>query len=193
MTGSQAELQARIDRLARFFDLDALAQADCSPKGIARYYRLSRHAYSRYHDKGNAVHMGLSQGGTWRPEDMFGQAAFVESYLGGACHVLELATGRGMNALWLARRHPEVQFHGVDLTPAQLAYARKDGMGVSNFAAGQGDYHDLGAVAPGSQDLVFVVEALCHSSRKNVVLEQVHRVLRPRWAFHRHRWLSGGG
>lgn len=179
MTSAQAELQERLDRLGRFFNLGKLAEADCSAKGIQRYYRLSRHAYSRYHDKGNAVHMGLSQGDVWRPEDMFGQAAFVETHLNGATDVLELATGRGMNALWLARRHPDMKFHGMDLTPAQLAYAKADGSGVSNFTASLGDYHDLGSLAPESQDLVFVVEALCHSDRKAVVLQEVHRVLRP--------------
>lgn len=175
----QVELQDRLDRLGRYFDLAKLAEADCSANGIQRYYRLSRHAYSRYHDKGNAVHMGLSEDGVWRPEDMYGQAAFVETHLGDATNVLELATGRGMNALWLARRHPGVEFRGMDLTPAQLAYARADGAGIANFTASLGDYHDLRGIEPESQDLVFVVEALCHSDRKAVVLEQVHRVLRP--------------
>ncbi|MEM7056596.1 MAG: methyltransferase domain-containing protein [Pseudomonadota bacterium] len=179
MTQAEIDIQARLDRLARYFDLGALAQADCSAKGIARYYRLSRHAYSRYHDKGNAVHMGLSEGDIWRPEDMYGQAAFIEEHLGEARNVLELATGRGMNALWLARRHPSVRFHGIDLTPAQLTYARKDSADVANFTASEGDFHDLSGFASESQDLVFVVEALCHSDRKQEVLDQAHRVLRP--------------
>ena len=183
MTLADQDLRLRLNRLARYFDLDKLAEADCSAKGIQRYYRLSRHAYSRYHDKGNAVHMGLSEGETWRPEDMFGQAAFVERHLNGARNVLELATGRGMNSLWLARRHPTVQFQGIDLTPAQLNYARKDGADVANFNADTGDFHDLGTFPPNSQDLVFIVEALCHSDRKGKVLEQVHKVLRPGGTF----------
>lgn len=183
MTSSDSELLARMDRLARYFDLDALAEADCSAKGIERYYRLSRHAYSRYHDKGNAVHMGLSQDDVWRPEDTFGQAAFVAEHLDGAQQVLELATGRGMNSLRLARQYPGVQFRGLDLTQAQLNYAKTDGTGVPNFSAELGDFHDLGALASDSQDLVFVVEALCHSDRKAMVLDQVHRVLRPNGIF----------
>lgn len=179
MTQAETDLNARLGHLSHFFDLKKLAQADCSARGIQRYYRLSRHAYSRYHDKGNAVHMGLSRDGTWRPEDMFGQASFVEDRLDGAKDVLELATGRGMNSLWLARRNPDVQFYGIDLTPAQLDYARKDSAGVPNFAVAQGDFHDLSGFAAQSQDLVFVVEALCHSDRKAQVLSEVHRVLRP--------------
>ena len=176
---SEAELEKRLDRLAQYFDLGALANADCSGAAIQRYYRLSRHAYSRYHDKGNAVHMGLSQGDTWQPEDMYGQAAFVQDYLEGAKNVLELATGRGMNSLWLAKRHPDITFCGIDLTPAQLNYARKDSAGVPNFGVRLGDFHDLGAFSDRSQNLVFVVEALCHSDRKDRVLAEVERILRP--------------
>ncbi len=179
MTTAEPDLQARLDRLAQYFDLNALAQADCSAKGIQRYYRLSRHAYSRYNDKANAVHMGLSKDGTWRPEDMYGQASFVEDRLDGARNVLELATGRGMNSIWLARRNPDVQFHGLDLTPAQLAYAAKESVGLRNFTASSGDFHNLSAFESSGQDLVFVVEALCHSTRKDQVFREVHRALRP--------------
>ncbi|MEM6622867.1 MAG: class I SAM-dependent methyltransferase [Pseudomonadota bacterium] len=173
-------LQNRLDELSRLFDLDQLSEVRCGPVEIERYYRVSRHAYSRYHDRGNAVHMGLSESGSFHPEDFQGQAKFVSSRLPeAATTILELATGRGMNSIWLARSHPELRIVGVDITPAQLAYAEHDGKDVTNFQARYGDFHDLSAFEDGSQDLVFVVEALCHSDSKERIAREVWRVLRP--------------
>lgn len=173
-------LEALLDRLGRRFDLGRLARAGADRGAIQTYYRVTRHAYSRWHDPGGAVHMGLSAGESFHPGDFEAQARFVESRLpAGARAVLELGTGRAMNALWLARRHPEIEVLGLDLTEAQLAYARADGADVPNFRAARGDFHDLSALAPGSVDLAFVVEALCHSADKPRVASEVVRVLRP--------------
>ena len=178
--GDYTQIGARLDRLGRFFDLERLARADCSGRGIQRYYRVSRHAYTRFHHRGNAIHMGLSDGDALCDDDFFAQAAFVEVQITpDTSNILELATGRGANALWLARRNPGVQFHGLDLTPAQLAYARRDAANLTNLTLSLGDFHDLQAFAPDSLDLVFVVEALCHSPDPGRVLNQVRRILRP--------------
>lgn len=174
------DLDITLDRLARFFDLDRLDRAGSDARAIQDYYRVTRHAYSRYHDPGNAVHMGLSEGPEFHPDDLTAQARFVEGRMpSDTLTVLELATGRGMNALWLARRHPEISVHGLDLTEAQLAYARQDGADVPNFSVSRGDYHDLSRFDDSSIDLVFVVEALCHSDDKPKVAAEVGRILRP--------------
>ena len=124
--------------------------------------------------------MGLSDGDALCDDDFFAQAAFVETQITpDTSNVLELATGRGANALWLARRNPGVQFHGLDLTRAQLAYARRDAANLANLTLSLGDFHDLQAFEPDSLDLVFVVEALCHSPDPGRVLNQVRRILRP--------------
>lgn len=176
-------VEARLDRLSSVFDLDLYARAASDARAIQSYYRLTRHAYSRYHDRGNAVHMGLSDGDTFHPDDFQAQAKIVEQWLPDRAEVLELATGRGMNALWLARRHPDAKLHGLDLTEAQLAYARRDGAEVANFHPAQGDFHDLSRFSDASLDLAFVVEALCHSDDKARVMAEVGRALRPGGVF----------
>lgn len=173
-------LEETLAGLERFFDLKKLERARSDALGIQDYYRLTRHAYSRYHDPGNAVHMGLSEGSEFHPDDLKAQAAFVESRMPeGTQAVLEIATGRGMNTIWLARRHPDVRFHGIDLTEAQLEYARQDGADLENVATSRGDFHDLSEFHDDRFDVVFVVEALCHSEDKARVAKEVARVLRP--------------
>lgn len=173
-------LEQRLAALERAFDLKWLDTAGSGASDIRSYYRVTRHAYSRYHDPGNAVHMGLSDGPEFQPDDLTAQARFVDGRLQpGDTQVVELATGRGMNAIWLARRHPDRQFLGLDLTPAQLAYAHRDGAEVPNFTAQEGNFHDLSSIADGSVDLVFIVEALCHSDDKPRVATEVARILRP--------------
>lgn len=177
-------LRKKLDRLAAVFDLDGLATTPCGTAEISRYYRVCRHAYTRYSRGTGAIHLGLSRSDTFRPQDLAAQADIVGRHLPrGARKILELATGRGYNALRLARRHPGIEVHGIDLTPAQLAHARRDGHGVTNFLAAEGDFHDLSRFATGTLDLVFVVEALCHSADPACVLGEVARVLRPGGVF----------
>ena len=42
----------------------------------------------------------------------------------------------------------------------------------------EGDFHNLQKYERNSFDLVFVIEALCHSDNKEKVLQEVHRVLK---------------
>ncbi len=124
--------------------------------------------------------MGLSRGKKLRKEDFLGQAKFVEKYveLLSAKRVLELGVGRGANSVYLAKNHPDVIFEGIDLADGQLDYAIKAAKGVKNFRPREGDFHNLRNYAPGSFDVVFVVEALCHSNKKETVAKEATRVLK---------------
>jgi len=173
-------IEARLADLDRLFDLDALAGAETDPSAIRRYYRATRWAYSRLHDSQNTLHVGLSRDGEVRPDDVFAQLEIIDEHLPtDASHVLELATGRGANAAWLAERHPGLTIEGIDLSPDQLDYARKAARGHPGYRPRQGDYHDLSATRAESIDLAFVIDALCYSERKGDVLAEVARVLRP--------------
>lgn len=181
---SGPDLATRLARLAEFFDLDALAEAGAAPTDVQRYYRASRIAYSRYHDKQNTLHVGLSRDGTFRLEDVFAQLEIIAGHLPkGADTVLELATGRGANAAWLAARFPTLDVHGIDLSPVQLRYARRAACRQPNYRPQQGNFHDLSAFEANSIDLAFVLDALCYSTEKSRVLAEIARVLKPGGVF----------
>lgn len=178
------EIARRLDRLGVIFDLDRLATAPCDAAAVRRYYRACRAAYTRFHDPQNTLHVGLSRDGTVRAEDVFAQMQIVERHLPPeADRVLELATGRGANAGWLAARRPGIAIEGVDLSPVQLRYARRVAGAHPGYSPREGDFHDLSATASGSVDLAFVIDALCYSRDKARVLAGIRRVLRPGGAF----------
>ncbi|MGF1501184.1 MAG: methyltransferase domain-containing protein [Paracoccaceae bacterium] len=175
-----AEIARRLVDLGAVFDLDRVARAPTDPRAVQRYYRASRLAYSHFHDRGNSLHMGLSDSERFEPADMLAQPRFVETqWREDTRQVLELAMGRGMNALWLADRHPQIVFHGIELSPAQFRYARRGARTRPNVRPRLGDFHDLSAYDAKSMDAVFVVDALCYSTEKSRVLAEAHRVLRP--------------
>lgn len=162
--------------LGAVFDLDRLENASADARGIVDYYRASRHAYSRYNHAG-AVHMGLKGDGAL---DHAAQVRFVADHLPArAANVVELAAGRGMNALWLLSHRAGLTVHALDLSPAQLRYARRSGRGIAGFHPVEGDFHDLSRFAEAGVDAVYVIEALCHSPEPGRVLAEVARILRP--------------
>ena len=59
-----------------------------------------------------------------------------------------------------------------------MKFAVKDATKLNNFHPEEGNFHDLSKYPKESFDLIFVVEALCHSDRKEKVLKEVDRVLK---------------
>lgn len=179
-TGTTDQLAAKLERLAQFFDLDALANAGTSPVDIDRYYRANRFAYTLLHSRANVLHMGVSRDGTFKEADFFEQSSHVGRLIGDrGVSCLELAAGRAANSAWLARRYPGSRFVALDRSKVQLGYAQRAARDLVNLAPEAGDYHDLANHADASIGIVFVVEALCYSPDKARVFAEVFRVLKP--------------
>jgi len=97
--------------------------------------------------------------------------------------VLELACGRGANSFYLADKFKDIKFYGIDLSRGQLNYARKRINKFRNVRINQGDFHNLENFEKNKFDIVFIIESLCHSPHKEIVLEEVNRVLKPEGIF----------
>src|SRR6185436_7663023 len=76
------------------------------------------------------------------------------------------------------KKYPFIRFDGVELTPTQLDFAKKKAQKTPNYYPVFGDYHNLSTYPDHSFEIVFVIEALCHSSDKLQVLKEVKRVLK---------------
>ncbi|MEM8793316.1 MAG: class I SAM-dependent methyltransferase [Pseudomonadota bacterium] len=173
------EVTRRLRRLETFFDLKALAGAKADQKTIHEYYRANQFAYSHFHSKNNVLHMGISEDGRFKEDDFWYQARHIERLLprGGTC--LELAAGRAANSAWLAQKRGGSRFEAQDLSDVQLKYARKAERKYQNLKVVKGDFHDLSDYVESRFDIVFVVEALCYSTDKKLVFDEVFRVLKP--------------
>ncbi|MEM7240524.1 MAG: class I SAM-dependent methyltransferase [Pseudomonadota bacterium] len=180
MSEADDGLTDALGRLGRIFDLDRVAQSGAGLGDIERYYRTNRLAYTLLHSRANILHLGLSSDGAFKADDLYEQSREVAALFGDTpVDCLELAAGRGANSEWLARARPDSRFKALDLSEAQLAFARRAAGPLDNLAILQGDYHDLSGVAGQSLDFVFVIEALCYSPDKAAVFREVARVLRP--------------
>lgn len=174
------ELSEKLEKIKQVFDVEKVLATTLSSQYTARYYKVNQLAYSLFHTMNNRIYMGVSRDGVYKPDDLLEAARTVEVYLKASqsAVVLELASGRGANSLYLAEKYPEATFYGVDISEGQLYFARRGARKVKNYHPEFGDYHDLSRFPDNTVDVCFVVEALCYSTNKKKVLAEVSRVLK---------------
>lgn len=175
-----SDLHTKLSDIDSVLDVDAIASVQVDEGYIQKYYRVNKLAYTLFHSSSGSMHMGISRDGAYKVSDLHGQVEIVGKYIAkdDAHKVLELACGRGANSLYLAEQFSSVTVTGVDISRVQLSYAYKHSRSVTNAHFIHGNFHDLSAVADESLDIVFVVEALCHSDQKEKVFAEVLRVLK---------------
>ncbi|MEM1277871.1 MAG: methyltransferase domain-containing protein [Pseudomonadota bacterium] len=177
------EVARRLGRLARFFDLDEMARAKADQRTINEYYRANQFAYSYFHSKTNVLHMGVSETGTFKEDDFWYQARHIDRVMPQKGVCLELAAGRAANSAWLAKKRQESRFDAQDLSDIQMKFARRAERKHPNLKVLKGDFHNLSDYVENRFDVVFVVEALCYSTDKRKVFDEVFRVLKPGGVF----------
>jgi ubiquinone/menaquinone biosynthesis C-methylase UbiE len=173
-------LITKLSNIQKVFRVNDLIIRNGDVKEVAKYYKLNRFAYNLFHNKGGFIHMGISENGKFHVSDLLVQPDLVGKYIEKykVKTVLELASGKGSNILYLAKKYPDTTFCGLDLPNGQLNLNNPWFKEVRNLEVGFGDFHNLGKYAPGKFDIVFIVEALCHSDRKEIVAKEVFRVLK---------------
>lgn len=178
-------LKDKLAAIERVFKIDEVLSLKLDKSYIQKYYQANKLAYSLLHTRTDKMYMGVSRDGIYKEDDLLEAARTVERYIKPlkANRVLELATGRGATSAYLARKYPEIEFEGIELSPGQLGFAQKKAKKLKNYRPVQGDYHDLSTYADDSIDIVFVIEALCYSGDKAQVLSEVKRVLKKNSVF----------
>ena len=182
----RSELQRRIARLGRVFELDSIVAQAMGPAQVAEHYELCFGAYRRRHSSEGSMHLALNEGSRFDAAGFGGQAARLATLWQGqpADAVLELGFGQGYNLGLLAPRLPGTRFTGVDLTPGHVAHAQAmvAERGLANVQLQQGDFHALPWSEPGF-DQAYSIEAFCYARDLPRALAEVARVLRPGGTF----------
>lgn len=178
-------LKRKLETIEKVFDVRKILDLKPDKTYIQKYYKINRLAYTIFHTSTDLIYMGVSRDGIFKESDLLEAVRTVEKYVTSlkASKVLELATGRGANLAYLAKRNPETDFFGVDISEGQLQYARNKAKNIKNYHPEFGDYHDLSKFQNSQFDVVFVVEALCYSENKEKVLAEVCRILKPGGVF----------
>lgn len=169
-------LDKYLEKAGKVFDLDKLINEDQTPEKVNKYYQKSFWAYKLFNSNQGLIHFALSDDYYVKSDDYFGLTKIVENEISkiSARKVLELASGKGANSIYLGQKFPEVDFMGIDLGQSSLIDAKK----VKNYIHEQGDYHDLSKFEDGSFDLIFVIEALCYSQKKHIVMKEAFKKLK---------------
>lgn len=169
-------LDKYLKKVRKVFDIDKLIREDQTTEKINKYYKRSFWAYKLFNSNKGLIHFALSDDYYVKPEDYFELTNIVKNEIRkSASHkVLELASGRGANSIYLAKNFPKVDFVGIDLGQRSLNKAKK----VGNYTHEQGDYHDLSKFKDNSFDLIFVIEALCHSQNKYIAMKEAFKKLK---------------
>lgn len=179
------QLSRRLKKLATLFDIHAIRAETLDGPAIQAYYRECHEAYRKHHSPEGAAHMALNEGGRFDP-DGFAEhlrrlaARWSAPGVDSPREVLEIGFGQGYNLAWLAPRHPQVRFTGVDLTPEhfELATRRMQDNQLANVQLQLADFHRL-PFADASFDEVYAIEAFCYARDTPAALAEIARVLRP--------------
>lgn len=171
-------LKEKLKHLCDFFSLEKLINQDFTIEQTSKYYTLNKYTYSLFHSK-KFTHMWISKNEfEFTKNDLLSQAILIEKILkeNKISHVLELACWRWWTINYLAKQYNAIQFTWMDYNKDQLSYCEV----LDNAKFIQWDYHHL-PFDNNSFELVFVIEALCHSANKQLVFSEINRVLSNWW------------
>lgn len=161
------------------YEKDAFSNED-----VIRYYKKTKYLlYRLAGSKNGEMHIDISDDGIHKNgvkyqeyhEEKLSEILKDNSKIK---NVLELGCGQGANMAYLAKRHPNVKFTGIDLYPSLDKKNKK-----YDITLIQGDYHDLSMIENNSIDMVYALETLCYSQNKNQIFKEVNRVLKPNGLF----------
>ena len=166
-------LKKKIERIESVIDLSKQIDEDAnSIQKIKRYYRINNFAYRLFHSKQGFMHFRVTKEDTVKEEDMFYQLDVISKYIKKDNTILELGPGQGANLIYLAAKHPDANFIGVDLFPDLKKSASK------NIKLYEHDYSELPFIESESIDLVYGIETIVHNSNKSKVFKEVYRILK---------------
>ena len=165
---------SNLDRLKKYIDCKWYIENDVS---INQYYKVNKKTYRCFHSKNGFMHMSISFDKKMHTDGELYQPNTVEEYINkNTKSILELGCGQGANLTYLANRHKNIQFAGIDLRPS---IDKK----LSNVKLIKGDYHFLDNIPDNSQDIVYAFETLCYSLQKDKIFKEVNRVLKKNGMF----------
>lgn len=170
----EARLAEKLAELSAIVNLQAFMEGrKNTPRKIGTYFRLNRRAYRRHHSPQGFMHFHVNPDGRYREDGIYYQPDTVSRRITPGARVLELGFGQGTNLFYLAKRHPDAQFTGVDIIPTNPPCA------LPNIDLRRLDYADLSAFPDDTFDVVYAFEAIVYSSDKPRVFREAWRVMKP--------------
>lgn len=180
----QVSLSDALEQIDNVFGIEALLR-DAGAEVTEPYYRQSVLVYEQFYEKYLSVpgcmHFGINYKGVFNRQGFFSQARGVAGQIkrmGEVGEVLELGCGKGLNTIFLAEKHPEIRFTGLDLLAEHIEKARARSTELKNVRFMQGSFEPVPEEL-GPADLAFGVETLCYAKDLDAVCQAIARSLKP--------------
>lgn len=175
---NEEQLKGQLNVIDKIFNTQKILDENLDKSKIQKYFDDSNLAYRIVHSKEESVHMALNYDGVFNTEGYYQQVKEISELIAPeGSQVLELGCGMGFNSDYLAKKFPNSSFKGIDITSKHLKRAKEKAAKLSNFKAEYGDFHQI-PHADEQFDLLFEMESICHTDTPEVVLSEVHRVLK---------------
>ncbi len=151
---------------------------------VRGYYAESTELYVKnWGGSTGALHFGLDDGTCkTRDESLLASNKYLADRAGVArgTRVLDAGCGVGGSSIWLVL-HRDANVLGISISPVQVAMAREraDAAGVSDRVRFEEMDFAATSLAPGSFDVVWNLDSMCHSFDKQAYLQHVYELLRP--------------
>lgn len=165
------ELQLKLERITNVKNFQYLLSERQDQNRIKQYYTTNSLPYLQFHNRLGFLHMGISNDGNYKKDDLYVSVGKIDDYIksNDKSKVLELGFGRGANLNFLAKRNPNVEFYGIDLSTKPL----KQYSNNSNIKFVNGDYHNIKDLIEEKFGIVFAIEAVCHSNDLNALFVSI--------------------
>ncbi|MBN1366265.1 MAG: class I SAM-dependent methyltransferase [Syntrophaceae bacterium] len=173
------ELDKYLQKINLVFPTENVLNQKIDIESVLNYYRNSSVVYSFIHSYKGSYHLALNYDGIFNKQGFFAQLNEIIELinLSNVKNVLELGCGKGFNSVFLAKKLPQIEFSGIDISEKNLKIAKSKSNRIQNLYLTYGDFQKLD-FEDSSFDLIFDVEAICHGSDARQVLSEVFRVLK---------------
>ncbi len=175
----EENLKGQLAVIDKIFNTEKILAENLDKSKIQKYFDDSNWGYRLVHSKEDSVHMALNYDGVFNTDGYYQQVKEISELISNETEcVLELGCGMGFNSDYLAKKYPEINFKGIDITSKHIKRAKEKAAKLGNLTLQYGDFHDI-RFADNCFDLVFEMESACHTDTPEVVLSEVCRVLKP--------------
>ncbi len=153
-------------------------QKEFTNNDVKRYYKKTKYLlYRLFGSSKGYMHIDISDDGVhtkgknYQDYQVKRLTKIINEY--NCKDILEIGSGQSANLKGLAKSISNLNLTGIDLNPCIDKKTKK-----YNIDLIQGDYHDLSKIPDNSIDLVYAIETMCYSNNKNLIFEEVNRVLK---------------
>jgi cyclopropane fatty-acyl-phospholipid synthase-like methyltransferase len=177
-------LSQSLQRVERLFPLVDHQNIDISNAYIAQLYHENGLFYKLLHSFAGSMHMTIGQNdnGEVRGHDIqlkkiAKQIETLAKETKERIRILELGCGMGYNIKYLAKRFPDAQFIGIDITKSYIRKAKSKTKGLENVSIQLLDM-DSASFDPAHYHIVYDIETVCHSQNHQQLLSKIYNCLK---------------